>query len=206
MPRVVEFYFDCGSPYSYIAHTRLGEGLRRTGGTAQYRIMLLGGVFQLTGNASPALNPLKWPNSQRDLERYVKKYQVPFQRNPHFPVNTLKAMRGAVVAEAEGILARYSDAVFAGMWRDGLKMDDDAVLARVLDGAGIDAARLLPRIAEDAVKQKLKSYTEAAVKRGVFGAPTFFVEDEMFFGQDRLDFVEDALLGRSYLSAAAAVT
>ncbi len=206
MPRVVEFYFDYGSPYSYIAHTRLREVLRRTGGEAQYRIMLLGGVFQLTGNSSPANNPLKWPNSQRDLERYVKKYQVPFQRNPHFPVNTLKAMRGAIVAESQGILPRYSDAVFAGMWRDAQKMDDESVLARVLGEAGIDPARLLPRIAEDAVKQKLKSYTEAAAKRGVFGAPTFFVDGEMFFGQDRLDFVEDALLGRSYLSASEAVS
>ena len=206
MPRVVEFYFDYGSPFSYVAHTRLPEILRRAGGEAQYRIMLLGGVFQLTGNSSPAFNPLKWPNSQRDLQRYVGKYQVPFQRNPHFPVNTLKAMRGAVVAESQGILPRYTDAVFAGMWRDGEKMDDDAVLARVLGAAGIDPARLLPRIAEDAVKQTLKSYTEAAVKRGVFGAPTFFVDGEMFFGQDRLDFVEDALRGRSYLSKAEAVS
>ena len=206
MARVVEFYFDYGSPYSYVAHTRLREVLRRTGGEAKYRIMLLGGVFQMTGNSSPANNPLKWPNSQRDLERYVKKYQAPFQRNPHFPVNTLKAMRGAIVAEEAGILPRYTDAVFAGMWRDAQKMDDDAVLARVLDSAGIDPASILARIGEDAVKQKLKSYTEAAVKRGVFGAPTFFVDGEMFFGQDRLEFVEDALLGRSYLSKAEAVS
>jgi 2-hydroxychromene-2-carboxylate isomerase len=200
MPGVVEFYFDYGSPYSYIAHTRLPEMLRRAGGEARYKIMLLGGIFQMTGNASPAMNPLKWPNSQRDLLRYVGKYQVPFRRNPHFPVNTLKAMRGAIVAETEGILPRYSDAVFTAMWRDGEKLDEDAVLTRVLTAAGIDAAHVLARIAEDAVKQALKSYTEAAVKRGVFGAPTFFVADEMFFGQDRLDFVEDALRGRSYLS------
>jgi 2-hydroxychromene-2-carboxylate isomerase len=127
---------------------------------------------------------------------------VPFRRNPHFPVNTLKAMRGAIVAEAEGFLPRYSDALFTAMWRDGEKIDEDAVLARVLTAAGIDAAHVLSRIAEDSVKQMLKSYTEAAVKRGVFGAPTFFVDDEMFFGQDRLDFVEDALKGRSYLSKA----
>jgi 2-hydroxychromene-2-carboxylate isomerase len=178
--------------------------LRRAGGEARYRIMLLGGVFQATGNASPAMNPLKWPNSQRDLARYVGKYQVPFRRNPHFPVNTLKAMRGAVVAESQGILPRYSDAMFTAMWRDGEKIDEDAVLARVLTAAGIDAAPVLTRIGDDAVKQTLKSYTEAAVKRGVFGAPTFFVDDEMFFGQDRLDFVEDALNGRSYLSKAPA--
>ena len=204
MPGVVEFYFDYGSPYSYVAHRRLPEVLRRTGGEARYRPMLLGGVFQLTGNASPAMSPLKWPNSQRDLQRYVAKYQVPFRRNPHFPVNTLKAMRGAIVAESEGFLPRYTDALFAAMWCEGEKLDEDAVLARVLTAAGIDAATVLSRIADDAVKQALKSCTEAAVRRGVFGAPTFFVDDEMFFGQDRLEFVEDALKGRSYLSKAAA--
>ncbi|HKW55020.1 MAG TPA: 2-hydroxychromene-2-carboxylate isomerase [Stellaceae bacterium] len=202
MARVVEFYFDYGSPFSYVAHWRLPEMLRRVGGEARHRIMLLGGVFQATGNQSPAMNPLKWPNSQRDLERHVGKYQVPFRRNPHFPVNTLKAMRGAVVAESQGFLPRYTDAMFTAMWRDGEKLDDDAVLARVLGAAGIDAARVLSRIAEDGVKQTLKSHTEAAVRRGVFGAPTFFVGGEMFFGQDRLDFVEDALKGRSYLSKA----
>ena len=204
MAGVVEFYFDYGSPYSYVAHTRLPEMLRRAGGEARYRVMLLGGIFQLTGNASPAMNRLKWPNTQRDLQRYVAKYQVAFRRNPHFPVNTLKAMRGAVVAEAQGFLPRYTDALFTAMWRDGEKLDEDAVLSRVLTAAGIDAAAVLSRIGDDAVKQTLKSYTEAAVKRGVFGAPTFFVADEMFFGQDRLEFVEDALKGRSYLSKAAA--
>ncbi len=203
MPRTVEFYFDYGSPFSYIAHRRLPEVLRRTGGTAKCRIMLLGGVFQLSGNSSPAANPLKWPNTQRDLARFVRKYEIPFRRNPHFPVNTLKLMRGAVVAEEEGFLPGYTDAAFAAMWRDGEKMDDDGIMARVLRAAGIDAAHVFARIGEDGIKQKLKSYTEAAVKRGVFGAPTFFVEDEMFFGQDRLDFVEDALLGRSYLAATA---
>jgi 2-hydroxychromene-2-carboxylate isomerase len=203
MVRVVEFYFDYGSPFSYIAHKRLPELLRRSGGEARYRPMLLGAVFQATGNQSPAQNPVKWPNSQRDLERHVAKYEVPFRRNPHFPVNTLKAMRGAVVAESEAFLPRYSDALFTAMWCQGEKLDEDAVLARVLSAAGIDAAHVMARIAEDDVKQQLKSCTAAAVERGVFGAPTFFVEGEMFFGQDRLDFVADALNGRSYLRGSA---
>jgi 2-hydroxychromene-2-carboxylate isomerase len=199
MGATVEFYFDHGSPFSYVAHHRLRGIRERTGATVHYRIMLLGGVFQLTGNRSPAADPVKWPNSQRDLARFVRKYEVPFQRNPHFPVNTLKLMRGAVVAEDEGFLPRYVEVAFAGMWRHGLKLDDDAVLAQHLRENGLDDRLVLARIGEDAVKAKLKSYTEAAVKRGVFGAPTFFVNDEMFFGQDRLDFVEDALEGRSYL-------
>lgn len=192
----VEFYFDYGSPYSYIAYRRLPALIDRAGARVEYRPMLLGGVFQLTGNASPALNQAKWAHGQRDLERFTAKYQVPFQRNPHFPVNTLKLMRGAVVAAEEGTLARYSEAVFAGMWRDAQKMDDEAVISGVLRDAGLDDRHFLARIAEDAVKQKLKSWTEAAVARGVFGAPTFFVGEEMFFGQDRLDLVEDALAGR----------
>jgi 2-hydroxychromene-2-carboxylate isomerase len=201
MPPTVEFYFDYGSPYSYIAHCRLPDLLRRTGAEVQYRIMLLGGVFQLTGNASPIANALKWPNGRRDLERFIRKYQVPYRPNPHFPVNTLKLMRGAVAAEEDGVFERYTDAAFGGVWRQALKMDDDAVFGRVLDEAGLDRNRIFARIAEDGVKQKLKALTEAAVARGVFGAPTFFVNGEMFFGQDRLDFVEDALLGRSWLSA-----
>jgi 2-hydroxychromene-2-carboxylate isomerase len=201
LPGLVEFYFDYGSPYSYVAYRRLPEIARRAGAQVQPRVMLLGGVFQLTGNSSPAANALKAPNGQRDLARFVAKYQVPFRHNPHFPVNTLKLMRGAVLAEAEGFLPRYSEAIFAGMWQHEQKLDDDAVFARVLREAGLDDRNVLAGIAEDAVKAKLKANTEAAVKRGVFGAPTFFVNDEMFFGQDRLDFVEDALNGRSYLKA-----
>lgn len=196
MPGTVEFYFDYGSPYSYIAYHRLPEVLRRTEAAVAYRPMLLGGVFQATGNSSPAANKVKWAHSQRDLDRFVAKYQVPFQRNPFFPVNTLRLMRGAVVAVEEGYLERYSDAAFAGMWRDGRKMDDEAVIVQALGEAGLDGRHILARIAEDGIKQKLKAWTEAAVARGVFGAPTFFVGDEIFFGQDRLDFVEDALLGR----------
>jgi len=201
MPGTVEFYFDYGSPYSYIAYHRLPAIARRAEAEIAYRPMLLGGVFQATGNSSPALNKVKWAHSQRDLERFVGKYEVPFQRNPYFIVNTLKLMRGAVVAAEEGYLERYSDAAFAGMWRDARKMDDDAVIAETLSAAGLDAARILARITEDGVKQKLKAWTEAAVARGVFGAPTFFVGDEIFFGQDRLDFVEDALHGRFYRRA-----
>ena len=201
MARDLEFYFDYGSPNAYLAHIRLPAILERTSARLIPRIMLLGGVFQATGNASPAANKLKAPNGRRDLLRFVGKYRVPFRMNPHFPVNTLKLMRGAVVAEAEGFLDRYSDAVLAGMWRDGLDMSADEVITGVLRDAGLDPRLIAARMSEEAIKEKLKTYTAAAVARGVFGAPTFFVEDEMFFGQDRLDFVEDALLGRSYLTA-----
>ena len=196
MPGVVEFYFDYGSPYSYIAYGRLPALLRQSGARTEYRPMLVGAVFQATGNSSPALVKTKWAHAQRDLDRFAAKYRVPFRFNPHFIVNSLKLMRGAVVAAEEGYLERYSDAAFAGMWRDGLKLDDETVIAGVLREAGLDDRHILARIAEDGVKQQLKTWTEAAIARGVFGAPTCFVGEEMFFGQDRLDFVEDALAGR----------
>lgn len=198
MAPTLDFYFDYGSPNAYIAHRRLPGILARTGAGLRCKIMLLGGVFQLTGNSSPAANKAKAGYIRRDMSRFIAKYCIPFRMNPHFPVNTLKLMRGAVVAEQEGFLDRYSDIVFDAMWRDGLKMDEEAVIASALRQHGLDAERLLARIGEDEVKARLKSYTEAAAARGVFGAPTFFVGDEMFFGQDRLDFVEEALLGRSY--------
>ncbi len=199
MSRTVDFYYDFGSPNAYLAHLRLPEILERTGGTVALKPMLLGGVFQITGNASPAANPVKAPNGMRDMRRFIGKYRVPFRMNPNFPVNTLKMMRGAMVAQEEGYLERYNDAMYRAMWIDALKMDDDVVLAETLDKAGFDAAHLARRSQEDAIKARLKSCTEEAARRGVFGAPTFFVDDEMFFGQDRLEFVEDALNGKSYL-------
>lgn len=199
MSRTVEFYYDYGSPNAYLAHVRLPEILKRSGAQVKLRPMLLGGVFQITGNVSPATNALKAPNGRRDMMRFIGKHNVPFKMNPNFPVNTLKMMRGAMVAEEEGYLDRYNDAMYRAMWIDGLKMDDDAVLAAALTKAGFDAAHIAKRSQEDAIKGRLKTYTEEAAKRGVFGAPTFFVNDEMFFGQDRLDFVEDALNGKSYL-------
>jgi 2-hydroxychromene-2-carboxylate isomerase len=203
MPSTLEFYFDFGSPNAYIAHVRLPEILARTGARIEHKIMLLGGVFQATGNVSPAAVKFKIGYTRRDMLRFVNKHQVPFRMNPHFPVNTLKQMRGAVVAEEDGFLPSYMDIAFRSMWREGLNMADEGVLADALERGGLDAAHVMRRINEESVKDKLKTYTAAAVARGIFGAPTFFVDDEMFFGQDRLEFVEEALQGRSYLRDAA---
>jgi 2-hydroxychromene-2-carboxylate isomerase len=203
MRSTLEFYFDFGSPNAYIAHVRLPAILARTRARIDYRIMLLGGVFQATGNVSPAALKFKLGYIRRDMLRFINKFEVPFKMNPHFPVNTLKLMRGAVVAEEDGFLPSYMDAAFRGMWRDGLNMADEAVFADALERGGLDAAHVMRRINEEGVKDKLKTYTAAAAARGIFGAPTFFVGDEMFFGQDRLEFVEEALQGRSYLGGAA---
>jgi 2-hydroxychromene-2-carboxylate isomerase len=195
----VEFYFDYGSPNAYLGWKRLAPIAQRTGASIVYRIISLGAVLKATNNVSPAAIPAKRGNSGNDLRRFASRYGVPFQLNPFFPINTLNLMRGAIVAEEDGILAAYSDAVFRAMWVEAKNLGDQPVLQATLAAAGIDPHELERRIAAEPVKDKLKAYNAAAVARGVFGAPTFFVDGEMFFGQDRLDFVEEALNGRSYL-------
>ena len=193
MAKSVEFYFDFGSPNAYLAYTRLPGLAKRTGAEIVYRPMLLGGVFKAVDNTSPALHPLKGPYLMIDLARCAKRYGVPYAFNPHFPVNTLAIMRGAVATLADGGFQPYADAMYRAMWVEGREMDDPAVIAEVLTGIGLDPEAFAARIAETAIKQGLIAATEEAVSRGIFGAPTMFVGDEMFFGQDRLDYVEAAL-------------
>ena len=192
-----DFYFDFGSPNAYLAHKVLPQIAARTGATFNYLPVLLGGVFKLTNNQSP-MQQFKDVKNKREYlqlesQRFIAKHGIAFQRNPHFPVNTVTIMRGAIVARDEGFLLRYADAMFAGMWEQGRKMDDPEVIRATLTEAGLDAAHLLARVQEQPVKDALAQSTQAAVERGIFGCPTFFVGDDMFFGKDRLAQVEEAL-------------
>ena len=195
MARTLEFYFDYGSPYSYLADTQVGAVAKRAGATLQRKPMLLGGVFKATGNASPMTVDLKSKWSAFDLPMWARHYGVPFNRNPHFPVNTLALMRGAAAAEIDGCFERYHPAMYRAMWIDGRNLNDIKEVAAVLSEAGLDSQKFGQRIQDQDVKDRLKSTTDDAVARGVFGAPTMFVEDKMFFGNDRLPFVEMALKG-----------
>jgi 2-hydroxychromene-2-carboxylate isomerase len=197
MTREIEFYFDVVSPAAYIAHRRLPSIAERIGATVQYRPILLGGVFQTSGNPGPLTVPAKLRYNRMDFERTARHYGIPLVMGEHFPVNSLALMRGAIVAEEEGFLEAYLDAVYRAIFAEGLNMSDPQVVSAALDTAsGVDAVRVADRIQEPAVKDALKRRTEAAVERGVFGAPTFFVGDEMFFGQDRLDLLAEMVGGR----------
>ncbi|MEQ8259148.1 MAG: 2-hydroxychromene-2-carboxylate isomerase [Alcanivorax sp.] len=193
MSRELEFFFDVGSPASYLAWTQVPGLCQRTGATVHYRPMLLGGVFKATGNASPAAVPAKGRYSGQDMQRFARRYGVTLTMNPHFPVNTLVAMRLATAAVDSDQRDTVLAALFEGLWLQEKNLADVDVLGRTLADAGLDPEDWAARAQEQAVKDRLKATTEEAVARGVFGAPTFFVGDEMFFGQDRLDFVEDAL-------------
>jgi len=195
MARTLEFYYDYGSPYSYLADTQVEAIAKRSGATLVRKPMLLGGVFKATGNASPMTVELKSKWSAFDMPMWAKHYGVPFARNPYFPVNTLALMRGAAAAQIDGLFERYHPAIYKAMWVDGRNLNDIGEVAKVLAAAGLDAQKFGNRIQDQDVKDRLKTTTEQAVARGVFGAPTSFVGDMMFFGNDRLPFVEMALKG-----------
>lgn len=198
MPVTVDFIFDFGSPNAYLAHQVLPGIAQRTGATFRYVPCLLGGIFKATGNQPPmvAFGGIKGKMDYEMLEtrRFIARHGIErFQFNPHFPVNTLLLMRGAVAAEMDGRLAEYIDAGLVVMWEEGLKMDDPEVYVAAMSKAGLDGTALLERTQDAAVKARLVENTAAAVERGAFGIPTFYVGDEMFFGKDRLEQVEEEI-------------
>ncbi|MGP9558118.1 2-hydroxychromene-2-carboxylate isomerase [Psychrobacter sp. AOP7-A1-24] len=193
MSKQVEFFFDVGSPASYLAWTQLSSIAQRHNAEIVWRPMLLGAVFQAVGNTSPAAVPVKGAYMLKDLKRFSAIYDVPFRFNPFFPVNTMQLMRGVTAYLGTPKFESYLFTIFNALWAEQLNMESPEVIADVLSKIDIDATDFMARISEPEVKARLKSSTEEAVARGVFGAPSFFVNDEMFFGQDRLSFVENAL-------------
>jgi len=195
MSKTVEFFFDLGSPASYLAWTQLPRICAEQGAQLLLRPMLLGGVFQATGNSSPAMIPAKGRYFARDLQRYARRYGVPLKFSEHFPINTLNLMRAAI-----GVQMRQPQrfdawlaAMYQAMWAEGRNLGDPVVVEQVLEAAGFEPGGFEALVTDPEVKAALKSVTEEAVRRGVFGAPSCFVGEEMFFGQDRLEFVVEAL-------------
>ena len=193
--KTLEFHFDFGSPTAYLAATQVQRIADETGARLVWHPMLLGGVFKATGNASPVSVPAKGRWMGEDIPRWARRWGVPFSFNPHFPINTLTLMRGAtgLLLRQPGDFQRYADAVWNAMWVAPRNLGDAAELAAVLQGSGFDPTAFQALVADAEVKAALVANTEASVARGVFGAPTCFVGNALFFGQDRLDFVREAL-------------
>ena len=191
----VEFYFDLGSPYSYLAYYRLLQMAERQEIQIVYKPILLGGVFKATGNRSPIEIPVKGAYSILDMQRWAEYYQIPMQMNPHFPMNTLTLMRiltGVQLLHLEKF-EQVLKLLFDAMFGTPQNLNELTVLAEVLKPSGFSVEDIMSMVQSDVVKQKLITETEQAILRGIFGAPTFFVGDEMYWGQDRLHFVEQAL-------------
>ncbi len=196
-PRV-EFHFDFGSPNAYLSHLVIPAIERRTGVAFEYVPVLLGGVFKATGNVSPAVSLRgirnKGEYTALETKRFLARHRITsYAWNPHFPVNTLQIMRGAVAAQRLGCFARYVDEVYRHMWAEPKKLDEPEVIRAALTLSGLPADALLARASDPDVKQELLANTERAVARGVFGSPSFFIGDELYFGKDRLREVEEEI-------------
>jgi 2-hydroxychromene-2-carboxylate isomerase len=196
-----QFMFDFGSPNAYLSHEAIPAIEKRTGAKFEYVPILLGGIFKATNNKSPAETLAGIRNKREfhalETDRFVKRFAVkPYVFNPFFPVNTLNLMRAAVAAQLEGVFEKYVDAAFHHMWGEPKKMDDPEVAIEALNASGLDGAKLLARAQEPEVKAKLIVNTQAAVERGAFGSPTFFVGQEIFFGKEQLREVEELISGK----------
>jgi 2-hydroxychromene-2-carboxylate isomerase len=193
MSKSLEFFFDFGSPTTYLAWTQLPKIAADAGIEITWRPMLLGGVFKATGNQSPVTIPAKGRYMLQDLARFARRYGVPMVFNPHFPINTLTLMRGAAGYLDTPQFQPYVQAIFEAMWVQQKNLGKPEVVAEVLGAAGLDPLEFERLVSDEEVKERLKGFTEQAIQRGAFGAPTFFVGDELHFGQDRLDFIAEAL-------------
>jgi 2-hydroxychromene-2-carboxylate isomerase len=196
-----EFMFDFGSPNAFLSHEAIPAIEKRSGAKFDYVPILLGGIFKSTNNKSPAETLAGVKNKREfhgiETQRFIKRFQVqPYVWNPFFPVNTLNLMRAAIAAQLEGVFEKYVEAAFHHMWREPKKMDDPEVAVKALTSSGLDGAKLLARAQEAEVKSKLIENTQAAVERGAFGSPTFFVGKEMFFGKEQLREVEEMVAGK----------
>ena len=191
----VEFFFDFGSPTAYLAYTQLPKIAQECGAELVWRPMLLGGVFKATGNQSPVMIEPKGRWMFEDMQRWAQRYGVTLVKNPFFIINTLTLMRGAAGMQMRepARFEKYVEVMYRAMWQEPVNLGDPLVVATTLKAAGFDPTAFAEMTADPAVKQKLIDTTDEAVKRGAFGAPTMFVGDAMFFGQDRLEFVRDAL-------------
>ena len=195
----IDFYFDFASPNAYLSHKVIQKIKETSGVEINYIPVLLGGIFKATNNKPPMEQFFGVKNKNEyqnlEIERFIERHGLhEFKMNPHFPVISLQIIRGAIAAELDGFLEEYIDKVLVHMWEVPKKMDDPEVIKAAFEESGFDSERLISQMQNPDVKAKLISNTEAAVERGVFGIPTFFVGDEMYFGKDTLWQVEEALL------------
>ena len=192
MTKNVTFCFDFGSPYSYLAYNNL-DSIRDAGGEVAILPVLLGGIFKATGNQPPAAVQKKGEYMFKDINRWSKKLDIPFKMNPYFPILTVPHMRGAVLAQRENILEKYMQVMFEAIWVKAMNLNDQEILTNIAEKSGIDPNQFAEEISSDEIKNKLRENTEFAISKGAFGVPTYYLDDEMFWGIDSVKFLLDGL-------------
>ena len=192
MTKRVTFCFDFGSPYSYLAYNNL-QVVRDTGAEIQIMPVLLGGIFKATGNQPPASVPKKGEYMFKDIVRWTRKLDISFKMNPYFPILTVPHMRGAVLAQKNNILEKYMEAMFESIWTKAMNLNDQELLTQVATQSGMDANTFADGISSDEIKNQLRENTEFAINKGAFDVPTFYSDDEMFWGIDSMKFLVDYL-------------
>ncbi len=198
----LEFFFDCSSPWTYLAFAGIQPLAARVGVSIEWKPILVGGVFNsvnpevYAARANP--NPRRMGYMRKDLQDWARLYGLAIGWPAVFPVNSVKAMRGVLVAEESGLLVPFAKAVFERYWRDLQDISSDEVVAEIARSVGLDERTFMRAIAQPAIKERLRANTEELIERGGFGSPTLFVNStDMYFGNDRLVLVEHALLARS---------
>ena len=189
MIRQFEFYFDFGSPYSFLAHNEIRRIEKENSIKIQYMPILLGGLFELVGTKANADIPIKGKYMIKDCKLWAEKYNIKFKFNNYFPIMTLNLMRGVLVAEKKGFSENFINEVFDSIWKHGLDLNDNQIFEKVLKTLNINPKTFLMESADHKIKDELKKRTTEAFTKGIFGAPSFIINNKLFWGQDRLEFV-----------------
>ena len=183
-----DFYFDFISPYSFLAHKEIKIIERRESIKIRYKPILLGGLHNLHGIKAPAFIPAKAKHMVRDCKLIAEKKKIKFKFNSYFPIKSLNLMRGVIVAEEDNYKSYYIDNIFNSVWQDGLNMNDENIIEKVLKNLNVNPKTFLLRSTSSSIKDSLKKRTSEAYEKGVFGAPSFISNNKVFWGQDRIEF------------------
>ena len=192
MTKTVTFCFDFGSPYSYLAYNYLSV-IKEAGAEIEIKPVLLGAIFKATGNQPPATVQKKGQYMFNDIQRWAEKLDLKFKMNPYFPILTVPHMRGAILAQKNDILEKYMQCMFDSIWVKALNLNDQEILTKVASESGMDPNDFAEGISSDETKDSLRSNTQFAIDKGAFGVPTYFLENEMFWGIDSIKFLIDSL-------------
>ena len=188
MIKPFEFYFDFISPYSFLAHKEIKKIEKKFSIKVQYKPILLGGLHNLHGIKAPAFIPAKARHMIRDCKLIAEKNKVKFKFNSYFPIRSLNLMRGVLVAEEDNYKSYYIDSIFNAIWQDGLNMNDENIIQKVLKNLNVNPKTFSLRAASSSIKESLKKRTNEAYEKGIFGAPSFVSNNKIFWGQDRIEF------------------